>query len=239
MWPSTPGRLPSGRLTTGVAHQCRGARCDGWSRRLARRRSGRRASGDRVRDPVPISTPGPRRGRKCTDPPHECGGSGATGAIRSRTLPVGLGGWRLRGLHREAGGLPPDVVSSLHALPAPGLYSGNCRGFYERTPSEGPLRRETAAIYARHHAEKHVPPTHRAKSRLSNLPPDAPCFSRSSGTGTTQGDIDMARQTKMKIAALATAIVATLGMAAVSPATASDSGKTTINMRGGGDAWCC
>jgi uncharacterized protein YraI len=49
----------------------------------------------------------------------------------------------------------------------------------------------------------------------------------------------MARQTKMKIAALATALVATLGMAAVSPATASDSGKTTINMRGGGDAYCC
>jgi hypothetical protein len=49
----------------------------------------------------------------------------------------------------------------------------------------------------------------------------------------------MSRQAKMKIAALATALVATLGMAAVSPATASDSGKTTINMRGGGDAWCC
>ena len=62
---------------------------------------------------------------------------------------------------------------------------------------------------------------------------------RSSGTGTTQGDFDMARQTKMKIAALATALVATLGMAAVSPATASDSGRTSINMRGGGDAYCC
>ena len=59
------------------------------------------------------------------------------------------------------------------------------------------------------------------------------------GTGTTQGDFDMARQTKMKIAALATALVATLGLAAVAPATAVDSGKSTVQMRGGGDAWCC
>jgi len=49
----------------------------------------------------------------------------------------------------------------------------------------------------------------------------------------------MARQTKMKIAAFATALVATLGMAAVSPAASADhSGKTTITqMRG--ETWCC
>ena len=59
------------------------------------------------------------------------------------------------------------------------------------------------------------------------------------GTGTTQGDFDMSRQTKMKIAAFATAIVATLGMAAVSPAASADhSGKTTITqMRG--ETYCC
>ena len=39
----------------------------------------------------------------------------------------------------------------------------------------------------------------------------------------------MARQTKIKFAALATAVVATLGVAAVAPATSADnSGKTTI-----------
>jgi hypothetical protein len=32
-------------------------------------------------------------------------------------LAGGLGGWRLRGLHLVAGGLPPDVDSSLHVLP--------------------------------------------------------------------------------------------------------------------------
>ena len=49
----------------------------------------------------------------------------------------------------------------------------------------------------------------------------------------------MARQTKMKIAALATALVATLGLAAVAPATAVDSGKSTVQMRGGGAEVCC
>jgi hypothetical protein len=50
--------------------------------------------------------------------------------------------------------------------------------------------------------------------------------------------IDMARHTKMKIAALATTLVATLGMAAISPATASHSGKVvTSNSRD--NQWCC
>ena len=39
----------------------------------------------------------------------------------------------------------------------------------------------------------------------------------------------MARQTKIKFAALATAVVATLSLAAVSPAASADSGKTTIS----------
>ena len=38
----------------------------------------------------------------------------------------------------------------------------------------------------------------------------------------------MARQTKMKIAALATAVVATLGVAAVAPATADNAGKSPV-----------
>jgi hypothetical protein len=51
----------------------------------------------------------------------------------------------------------------------------------------------------------------------------------------------MARQTKMKIAALVTTVVATLGMAAVSPATASHAGNGHVvsNMRDGGISWCC
>ncbi len=48
----------------------------------------------------------------------------------------------------------------------------------------------------------------------------------------------MARQTKMKIAALATAVVATLGVAAVAPATGDSAGKSPItNMRG--EVYCC
>jgi hypothetical protein len=38
----------------------------------------------------------------------------------------------------------------------------------------------------------------------------------------------MARKTKLKIAAFATALVATVGFVAVGPATASDSGRTTL-----------
>ena len=57
------------------------------------------------------------------------------------------------------------------------------------------------------------------------------------GTGTTQGDFDMTRQTRMKLAALATAVVATLGVAAVAPATADNAGKSHVtNMR---DASLC
>jgi hypothetical protein len=51
----------------------------------------------------------------------------------------------------------------------------------------------------------------------------------------------MARNTKMKFAALAATIVATIGMVGVSPAASSHAGKTTIttsSLRDGG-AWCC
>ena len=47
----------------------------------------------------------------------------------------------------------------------------------------------------------------------------------------------MARHTKMKIAALACTLVATLGMATISPATASHAGKVTTNARD--NQWCC
>ena len=58
------------------------------------------------------------------------------------------------------------------------------------------------------------------------------------GTGTTQGDFDMTRQTRMKLAALATAVVATLGVAAIAPATADNAGKSHVtNMRG--EVYCC
>jgi len=50
----------------------------------------------------------------------------------------------------------------------------------------------------------------------------------------------MARQTKMKIAAFATALVATLGMAAVSPAASADhSGRTSITQQMRGENYCC
>ena len=50
----------------------------------------------------------------------------------------------------------------------------------------------------------------------------------------------MTRNTKMKLAALATTLVATLGVVAVAPATGADAGKTTTYMRGGGgDSLCC
>ena len=48
----------------------------------------------------------------------------------------------------------------------------------------------------------------------------------------------MARHTKMKIAALATTLVATLGVAAIAPATASHAGKVTqTNVRD--NQYCC
>jgi hypothetical protein len=50
----------------------------------------------------------------------------------------------------------------------------------------------------------------------------------------------MARQTKIKFAAFATAIVATLSLAAVSPAASADhSGKTTITHMRGEIGTCC
>lgn len=51
----------------------------------------------------------------------------------------------------------------------------------------------------------------------------------------------MARNTKMKIAAVATALVASLGVAGASAAVSTDAG-TTINHTvtyGGGHEWCC
>jgi len=55
----------------------------------------------------PSATSPAKQPGKCTDPPH-----GVRGVWRDWSDPVTdlageLGGWRLRGLHREAGGLPP------------------------------------------------------------------------------------------------------------------------------------
>ncbi len=49
----------------------------------------------------------------------------------------------------------------------------------------------------------------------------------------------MARQTKMKLAALATAVVATLGVAAVAPATADNAGKTHVHEHARRGQHCC
>jgi len=48
----------------------------------------------------------------------------------------------------------------------------------------------------------------------------------------------MARNTRIKIAALATAFVATVGLAAVAPAAGADAGKTTVVKMRGGDLCC-
>jgi hypothetical protein len=48
----------------------------------------------------------------------------------------------------------------------------------------------------------------------------------------------MARHTKMKIAALAATLVATIGIAGISPATSADSGRHVTNSVRDG-AWCC
>ncbi|HET8666279.1 MAG TPA: hypothetical protein VFM08_18330 [Nocardioides sp.] len=47
----------------------------------------------------------------------------------------------------------------------------------------------------------------------------------------------MARHTRIKLAAVATTLVAALGIVAVSPATGADAGKS-LN-RGGGRVLCC
>src|SRR6476620_10520862 len=65
------------------------------------------------------------------DPPRERGGSVATGTSPVTDLAGGLGGWRLRGLHRVAGGLPLDVDTSLHGLPPGETDSRKTPGFYE------------------------------------------------------------------------------------------------------------
>jgi hypothetical protein len=49
----------------------------------------------------------------------------------------------------------------------------------------------------------------------------------------------MARHTKLKIAALAATLVATIGMAGISPASSADSGKTTITNSVKDGNWCC
>ena len=48
----------------------------------------------------------------------------------------------------------------------------------------------------------------------------------------------MARHTKMKIAALAATLVATIGIAGVAPASSADSGKTITNSARD-NSWCC
>ena len=60
------------------------------------------------------------------------------------------------------------------------------------------------------------------------------------GTGTTQGEFDMARHTRIKLAAIATTFVATLGVAPIAPATADNAGKShvTTNMRGDINTCC-
>ena len=60
------------------------------------------------------------------------------------------------------------------------------------------------------------------------------------GNRTTQGEhTDMARHTKIKLAALATSFVAALGVIAVSPATGADAGHTTITNSRTADGGCC
>jgi len=106
-------------------------------------------------------------------------------------------------------------------------------GILRKGPSGALSTRDSRVEGDQNHAEKWVPPTLQRMSRLSNLPRHAPCFIRSSGPVPHREIFDMARQTKIKFAALATAVVATLSLAAVSPAASVDSGKTVItHMKG-------
>jgi hypothetical protein len=61
-------------------------------------------------------------------------------------------------------------------------------------------------------------------------------------TRLQEGDIEMARQTKLKFAAIATVLLATLGVAGTSVATTSDAGHGvhhSTSLRGGDNSWCC
>jgi hypothetical protein len=60
------------------------------------------------------------------------------------------------------------------------------------------------------------------------------------GTGTTQGEHrDMARHTKIKLAALATSFVAAIGIVAVAPATSADAGHSRVTNFKVVDGGCC
>ena len=48
----------------------------------------------------------------------------------------------------------------------------------------------------------------------------------------------MARNTKMKLAALATTLIAGLGVVAVAPAAGADAGRTTVSYMRGGEICC-
>ena len=67
-------------------------------------------------------------------------------------------------------------------------------------------------------------------SRLPNLPRSAPCFvpEVSGSSAPHRENTDMARHTKIKLAALATTFVAAIGIVAVAPATSADAGHARI-----------
>ena len=77
-------------------------------------------------------------------------------------------------------------------------------------------------------------------SRLPNLPGRAPCFvpEVSGSSAPHRENIDMARHTKIKLAALATSFVAAIGIVAVAPATSADAGHARITHARAVDGCC-
>ena len=94
--------------------------------------------------------------------------------------------------HPMAGGLPSDVDSSLHGSPRSESDSRNCFGFYVSRPSATGFTLRRVLQPTRRRLDVGQCTTDQGLSGLPNLPGNAPCFRRSSGTctttGTTQGE---------------------------------------------------
>jgi hypothetical protein len=125
-------------------------------------------------------------------------GAGRDWKRTSRGLAFGLGGWRLRAFHLmagglpsdewhlTAGGLPSDVDSSLHVALLRAAVSGNSRAFY-LTASNARSTRWPEDMNSSGGVVTPVTHDTWVLVKTSKFARTAPCFSRSSGTGTTTG----------------------------------------------------
>lgn len=180
-------------------------------------------------------------------------GAGRDWKSTSRGLAFGLGGWRLRALHLmagglpsdeqhlTAGGLPSDVDSSLHVTHARDDVSRNCWAFYlrARITRSDRLEREVMGLWRGRHRRhtRHVGACQDFQicQVVAHASPR-----RSRGARQLTGrTTDMARHTKIKLAALAASFVATLGIVAVGPATSADAGHAPAQHSLRGIEGCC